>query len=167
MNQKQWMFVAWSPELEQIVTPYEALHLSLNQLKDDLTFQCVECHRPLLLTQPQRGFLKHPLFKRRAREDHTRCLNTLYANLTEELRLWVDTVDALTLIAATTRKLKQSLHILDITQTYFHEEIASKPTSKSRFSKLSPIDLTSAQELYKELEKTLLEVEKQYQEGWV
>lgn len=147
MNTRYWMFLAWCPELDQTVTPYEALNLSLNQLKDDLTFQCVECHRPLLLQHYQRGFLRHPIFKRLAREGHTHCLYTLYhAHMTEELRLWIDRIEALTLIASTTRKLKQALHTLDITQTYFQEEIASKPASQSRFSNTPLIDLTSAQE---------------------
>ena len=165
---KQPMLLAWCVELEKTVTPYEALGLQINQLKGDLTFQCLECKRALIFSQYGREFLNHPLFKSRSRENHTHCLKAIYrSHLTEEVRLWVDTVEALTLMATTTRRLKKVLYTLDITQTYFCEEFNPRGENKDRFSQMLTIDLTPAKEAYKVLETTLLDLKKEYQEGWM
>jgi len=155
--------IAWCAELGKEVTPYEAYTLKLNHLKEEFTFRCVECQKPLFLQQQRRGFFTHPFFKRPPHEDHKTCLENFYHHhVTEDLRHYLDFEEALFLMIATVKKLRRLLHILQISQEYLRDEKASFKTNAPSFDFVLYLNLTPLQHVYEALEETVRELEQGY-----
>lgn len=166
MKQSNRHPLAWCVELNQTVTPYEAYALVLNQLKEELTFQCVECHRPLLLVQHRRGFLNHPLFRRRARENHSYCLPNVYQeHVAEDMKHYLDFEEALFQIVARLKDIKRLFHILEISQEYLRDEKEAFQTKAPSFYHILNLDLNPSYQAFEALEQTIRNLEEGYKTG--
>jgi len=157
------MFLAYCVEVKKELTPYQASRLQ--NANNPLTFQCTECKKPLHLIHQRRGFLNHPIFIRRVRENHESCLYTLYqTHLTETRRVSLEFETTLALIASTAQKLKKHLSALEKIKSCLQKErdILDKTHRGVLFLDIN-INLEPSKQAYTILESNLRDIEKSYQ----
>ena len=163
MKQNQSFPLAWCVELERRVTPYEAHMHQLTHGQEKLTYRCLVCRKALFLVYQRRGFLKHPIFKRSAKERHVHCPKLLYQeHVGKGLKYHLDFEDTLATTASTAKKLESLIKHLEILCHSYRESTNPFHHSRSSLGLTLDLILTHAKQDYAALEETLRKLEECY-----